>query len=110
MQDLKLHTYPVFPNPLFLRGTRAWRYGRRLDEVHLVCRLGSCGLGQPLLCWSQAGRSLLRLPPGMDGRSLTQAAEPGVALCDDVLAASPADSSSVKRSQKVFSASDSMAV
>ena len=72
--------------------------------------LGSCGLGQPLLCWSQAGRSLLRLLPGMDGCCLTQATEHGVALCDDVLAASPANSSSVNRGQKIFSVSDSMAV
>ena len=110
MQDLKLPTYPIFPNPLFLRGTRAWRYGRRLDEVHWVLPPGELWAGTALLCWSRAGRSLLRLPPGMDGCSLIQATEPAVALCDDVLAASPADPSSVKRSQKVFSASDSMAV
>lgn len=39
-----------------------------------------------------------------------QGTDHGMALCDDVLAASPADSGSVKRGEKVFSVSDSMAV
>lgn len=86
--------YPLFPNPLFLRSTRAWRYGSRLDEVHLV--LPSWEL------WAGTAPAML-----VTGR---QAADHGMVLCDNVLAASPADSSSVKHVEKVFSVSDSMAV
>lgn len=89
-----MHTYPLFPNPLFLRSTRAWRYGSRLDEVHLVL--------PPWELWAGTAPAVL-----VTGR---QGTDHGMVLCDNVLAASPADSSSVKRGEKVFSVSDSMAV
>lgn len=110
MQDLKLHTYPVFPNPLFLRGTWAWRYGSRRDEVHSVRPSWELWAGTAPAVLVTGGQVSPEAAAGMDGCCLTQATEHGVALCDDVLAASPANSSSVNRGQKIFSVSDSMAV